>query len=208
VALAQIASLGSLSAQGPSGDFFLCGDRQTDCGTFLVFELEVGVDVLRGIRPHVGLGVGIMKHATPDWTGGVMFNGGGTLSLAAWRVSPRIRWWLSDDVSVEAEAGLLKTFRAGGYDAGWGVTSGARVNWNDRGLLFLRHDVAWARPSLDPQSTLQADPPNAAGRTQRRHALAVGAGAGSDVAGIAIASVGGAALVTLIVYCIATGCPT
>jgi hypothetical protein len=171
---------------------FLCRDRGTDCGVFVIFEVDVSVDVLNGFRPALNFGAGVMKNVGRDWgLGGIAELR--LSALGAVGIKPRARRWLSDDVGIEMEVGLER-YGADGYENGWGLTTGGRLNWNDRGLLMLRHDMALLRPVQRQGAEATIFAPNPPPR-DLKHALALGAGAGSDVAGIGLATALGVGLV-------------
>jgi hypothetical protein len=129
----------------------------------MIFEVQIGLDALHGFAPQLEFGVGVMKNVSSDWGVGVRAsaNIGGDNGGLALRV--RGRRWIDNDVSVEAEAGVLRA------NARWGgLTTGARATWRDQASLFLRHDVVPVRAS-EPT----------------RRLIVGGAGAGSTPAAVA-----------------------
>jgi hypothetical protein len=96
--------------------------------------------------------LGHMVNVTPKIAiGGVLSAGtnGGSGVLAGLKV--RVRRWLTEDVSLEAEGGLLRTEDR--YPAAHGVTADLRVNVRDQGSFFVRWDGVDIPPLRAPEGS-------------------------------------------------------
>lgn len=130
---------------------------------------------------RVDWNLGYMVNVAPEWAAGGML----TLGLHApgplTGISARLRRWLRDDLSVEVGAGALRTHGHTALRQGlWGGTADARINFADRGSLFVRWDGVGLPASSNP--SLGAEP------ATFQQGLYVGAALGSTwaVAGSAI----------------------
>lgn len=137
-------------------------------------EVVYGGDVPSGLtafESELEWNLGHMVNVTPKLAvGGVVSAGtnGGSGVLAGLKV--RVRRWLTEDISLEVEGGLLRTEDR--YPVAHGVTADLRVNVRDQGSFFVRWDGVDIAPLRAPGGSY-FDP---GGFEQ---ALSVGVGLGS-----------------------------
>jgi hypothetical protein len=139
--------------------------------------------------------LGHMVNLSPTFAVGGVFTLGTGSSDVLTGLRLRGRRWLSDDVSVELEGGLLKTTAEGAvYPGKNGSTVGLRLNVRDQGSFFVRWDGVSLPEVLPTESWMHHDPGGF------HHGLSVGASAGSVPALIATGALGLAWTVFFAVY--------
>lgn len=139
--------------------------------------------------------LGHMVNVSPTFAvGGVLTVGSGS-SDALTGLRLRARHWLSDDLSVELEGGLLKTTAGGAaYPGTNGATADLRLNIRDQGSFFVRWDGVSLPEVLPTESWMHHDPGGF------HHALSVGASAGSVPALLGTGALGVAWVIFFAVY--------
>ena len=155
---------GSVSAQesegartGPRVGCFQ-GHPLPDCKSFWIFEMQGSVPLLQTERVYYIDGV--MPYHNPgfdsqmEWNVGHMVNHGetyaigGVLTFGTGNTDPltgvrvRARRWLTQDVSVEVGAGIVRSNATDTQFPGVnGGTANIRLNIRDQGAFFVRWDV-------------------------------------------------------------------
>ncbi|HSW31344.1 MAG TPA: hypothetical protein VLH75_17790 [Longimicrobiales bacterium] len=139
--------------------------------------------------------LGHMVNLSPTFAvGGVFTLGSGSTDVLT-GLRLRGRRWLSEDLSVELEGGLLKTSAGGAaYPGKSGPTVGLRLNVRDQGSFFVRWDGVSLPEVLPTESWMHHDPGGF------HHGLSVGASAGSVPALISTSALGLAWTVFFAVY--------
>lgn len=139
--------------------------------------------------------LGHMVNVSPTFAlGGVLTVGNGNTD-ALTGVRLRARRWMSRDVSVEAEGGLLRTTAGGAtYPGVNGTTLGLRLNIRDQGSFFVRWDGVSIPEERRNDHWVFHDP----GGFQ--HGLSVGASAGSVPALIGTGALGLAYTILLAIW--------
>lgn len=203
MAALTVAAAGTAVAQERVGCFR--GKPQPECRTFWIVEMQAFAPVAQTMRtvtsgptdfPYPNESQAFENQA--EWNVGHMVNLGDVYAVGgvftvgpgksdAWRgIKVRGRRWLSGNLSMEVEAGLLRDNTG---DLGWGGMSGwtsaLRFNVRDQGSLFVRYDGASVPERSHPETSAYFDP----GGVQ--HGLFVGASAGSwpALVGTALANV-------------------
>jgi len=185
------AMTGTAAAQERIGCFR--GKPLPDCKTFWIVEMQAFVPLAQTTRtvtsgptdfPYPYASEAFENQV--EWNVGHMVNVGDVYAVGgvftvgpgksdAWRgIKVRGRRWLSGNLSMEVEAGLLRDNTG---DLGWagmsGWTSALRFNVRDQGSLFVRYDGASVPEKSHPDVSSFFDP----GGVQ--HGLFIGASAGS-----------------------------
>jgi hypothetical protein len=158
------------------------------CRSFWILEMQGSQPMLQsertlGFSGGYALTQGAFDHVL-EWNLGHMVNlgpelaVGGVITVGTGGDGPftglkvRGRRWLSPDVSVEVEGGIMRTdARQTLYPARTGVTADARLNIRDQGSFFVRWD------GVDIPSSRAGDVYVDPGGFQ--HAFSVGVGVGS-----------------------------
>lgn len=177
------------------------------CRSFWILEMQAQAPLVQTTRPVLygsGQVVGLTAFdAELEWNLGHMVNVsprfalGGVLTVGTGGAGPlsgvkvRARRWLSDDLSVEVEGGLLRSDER--YPVANGATGDVRLNIRDHGSFFVRWDGVHLSSNEQPGG-VYADP----GGLQQ--ALSVGAGAGSLPAVIGTGALGLGYLVLLSLF--------
>jgi hypothetical protein len=132
--------------------------------------------------------LGHMVNVSPGWALGGLFTIGTGNDDALTGIKLRARRWMSRDVSVELEGGILRTNANNAvYPGVTGSTADLRLNIRDQGSFFVRWDgvrLPSVEPILVPGEFGYADP----GGFQ--HGISVGASAGSIPALIGTGALG------------------
>lgn len=139
-------------------------------------------------EPELDWNFGYMANVSRRWAvGGVVTVGTGS-SGALTGLEGRVRYWLDERLSLELQAGALRTDLGGRdtRDPPWGITADVRLNAGDNASLFVRWDAV--RPHFDPRMEWT-------GETQ--HAFFAGLGTGSTWA---VASSAAGVLVLFILF--------
>lgn len=163
------------------------GQPLPTCAGFFLVEAQVSHPLYSGTRQvtfsdgtrfrrktfetRVDWNLGYMVNVAPEWAVGGML----TLGLHApgplTGISARLRRWLRDDLSAEVGAGALYTHGHTARREGlWGGTADARINFADRGSVFVRWDGVGLPASDNP--SIGAEP------ASFQQGLYVGAGLG------------------------------
>ena len=164
LALAVVVAPGSVSGQDPDpapaaakvGCFR--GRPLPDCKSFWIFEMQGSVPLLQTERflyidGNAPIGNDVFDSQL-EWNVGHMVNLGETFSLGGvitvgtgntdplTGIRARIRRWFSTDVSLEVEAGILRSNATDTQFPGVnGGTADIRLNIRDHGAFFVRWDV-------------------------------------------------------------------
>lgn len=139
--------------------------------------------------------LGHMVNLTPTFALGGTFTVGNGNTDALTGVRLRARRWMSRDISVEGEGGLLRTTAGGAtYPGVTGVTAGLRLNIRDQGSFFVRWDGVSLPEVRQTDSWIFHDPGGF------HHGLSVGASAGSVPALIGTGALGLAYTVLLALW--------
>jgi hypothetical protein len=191
----------------------LRGKPLPDCRSFWVLEMQ-GLTPLGQTTRTVTWSGGGEPYSYPveafstqvEWNLGHMVNlsngtaVGGVFTVGSGGPDPltglrlRGRKWLTKDLSVELEAGLLRSDLGGSFYGGAnGWTSDVRLNIRDQGSFFLRYDGVSVREQTDALGG-HSDP----GGTH--HGLSVGASAGSVPALVGTGALGLAYIVLLAAF--------
>jgi len=200
--------LAAQTAEGEEGGSRICfrGRPLPACRSFWIVEMQgytpltqttrfvdyggYGPVPIEAFEDQLEWNFGHMANLTPGFALGGVFTlgtGGGSGAFAG--LKARARRWLGQNVSVELEAGLLRTGVT--YPETNGVTADARLNISDHGSFFVRWDA------VDVSSRDGGYYYSDTGGLQQ--ALSVGAGLGSKPA---LFATGAAALGYLIVVSI------
>ena len=204
-----LAATPGLGAQAKVG--CLRGRPLPDCRSFWLIEMQGSTAVAQTTR-MVSYGgdlqaatdafgevlewnLGHMVNLSPTFAVGGVFTLGSGSSDVLTGIRVRGRQWLSDDLSVELEGGLLKTTAGGAaYPARNGPTVGLRLNVRDQGSFFVRWDGVSLPEVLPTESWMHHDPGGF------HHGLSVGASAGSVPALIGTGTLGLAWVVFFALY--------
>ena len=206
-AAAAAVPLGGQQASSPAVGC-LRGRPLASCRSFWIVEAQGVFPLLASSRSILFPGAQGPERAGPtggsysmkafesqlEWNLGHMVNVsprvavGGAVTLGTGSSDPltgvrgRARWWITDEVSAEGEAGMLRSNGGGGYhDAVNGATFGARLNIRDQGAVFLRYDVLQL-PTVETE--YQVDPGG------RQSGFSLGVGVGSVPALVGTGAVG------------------
>ncbi len=210
---AGVLTVGTVLAAAPSATAqeqvgCLRGRPLPACKTFWIVEMQGSVPLAQTRRTVVYGGdiqqgadafeevlewnVGHMVNLTPTFAVGGEFTlgTGHTDVLTGMRL--RARRWLSEDVSVELEGGLLRTDAgASRYPGVYGGTMDVRLNIRDQGSFYVR----WDGVDLDEQAYDWMFDPGGF-----HHGLSVGASAGSVPALIGTSALGLAWTILFAIY--------
>jgi hypothetical protein len=188
------------------------GRPQPACKTFWIVELQGLIPMAQTTRT-VQTGGGYTYEARAfeevvEWNIGHMVNVGdryavgGVLTVGSGGADPltgvrlRGRRWLTEDLSLEIEGGLLRTdaggFRWAGVN-GW--TADVRLNIRDQGSFFLRYDGVNVPEQTYPWSDAGYSDPGGL-----HHGLSLGATAGSVPALVGTGAMGLLYAVMLAIY--------
>ena len=207
--VATLAGASGLAAQAKVG--CLRGQPLPACRSFWLLEMQGSTALVQTTR-MVSYGgdvqaatdafgevlewnLGHMVNLTPAFAVGGVFTVGSGSSDVLTGLRLRGRRWLSDDLSVELEGGLLKTTAGGAaYPGKGGPTVGLRLNVRDQGSFFVRWDGVSLPEVLPTESWMHHDPGGF------HHGLSVGASAGSVPALIGTGALGLAWTVFFAVY--------
>jgi len=199
VALALGVGLGaSPDAAAQESVGCLRGRPLPDCRTFWIVEMQGSTPLVQTRRTVVYQGdtqqgnsaidqvlewnVGHMVNLTPEFAvGGELTLGTGNTDIFT-GMRLRARRWLSEDLSMELEGGLLRTDAGQSrYPGVYGGTVDVRLNIRDQGSFYVR----WDGVHLEPQDFDYMFDPGGF-----HHGLSVGASAGSVPALIGTGALG------------------
>lgn len=204
-----LAAASGLAAQAKVG--CLRGQPLPACRSFWLIEMQGSTAVTQTTRMVTYDGdvqaatdafgevlewnLGHMMNLSPTFALGGVFTVGSGSSDVLTGMRLRGRHWLSEDLSVEIEGGLLKTTAGGAaYPGKSGPTVGLRLNVRDQGSFFVRWDGVSLPEVLPTESWMYHDPGGF------HHGLSVGASAGSVPALIGTGALGLAWVVFFAVY--------
>lgn len=212
LAMSGTANSGAARQQAPAADArggqigCFRGKPLPACRSFWIFELQGSAPLVQTRRRVVNTfpdgptltqratafesslewNLGHMVNVSPSWAVGGVFTAGPDGRGAFRGVKARARRWLSPDVALELEGGLLAADVQGAGTPGHsGVTADVRLDIRDQGSFFVRWDGVPLREAIYPYGYYDS------GGFQQALSAGVGLGSvpaliGSTVTGLAV----------------------